>query len=377
MASRERPKGRAGGAPRDAVPPDAIPGAAARRGSRPRSAPPNGAIPQRALGSRGREWATISALQALLAEVPAAATATRTVFGIGDDAAVLETPRGARLVWTVDACLEGVHFRSDWLSFADVGWRATQAAVSDVAAMGARPVAALCHLTLPSTVTPAELRKIGQGQAEASRALGCPVIGGNVASGAQLEVVTTVLGEVPGGASALERAGARAGDEVWLLGDVGRAAAGLRCLELGLPARGTLRSCVEAWRRPQAQVAAGLELQGRAHACLDVSDGLAGDAAHLADASGVSIVFEAARIDALARPLLAFEARLERTARELVLWGGEDYALLAAGPAARRPSAALVLGRCESGAGVWLDEGTRRKRLTGGFQHLTAPRPTR
>lgn len=347
MGSRERPKGRTRGAS-------------------------SGTIPSRALGTRGREWSSIGALRSLLADVPAPATTLQTTFGIGDDAAVLASRRGVRLVWTVDGCIEGVHFRRDWLSLADIGWRATHAAVSDVAAMGAQPVAALCHLVLPPTLTSAELRKIGLGQAQASRELGCPVIGGNLSSGRDLELVTTVLGEVPRGKKALERAGARPGDEVWLLGNVGWAAAGLRAVELGLLARGTVRACIEAWRRPRARVAAGLALQGRASACLDVSDGLVGDAAHLAEASGVSVVFDGAQLDALIAPLRPLEARLGATARELVLWGGEDYALIATGPAARRPQDARVLGHCAPGAGVWVEEDGRRKRLTGGFQHLSA-----
>lgn len=336
---------------------------------------PAGTLRSRAQRSAGREWKSIDVLRRLLTTAPLGATTTQPSLGIGDDAAELRASRGARLVWTIDGALEDVHFRRDWLSLMDLGWRATHAAVSDVAAMGARPVAALCHLVLPRDFTAAELRRLGRGQLEASRALACPVIGGNISSGTRLELVTTVLGEVPAGRSALERAGARPGDEVWLVGDVGLAAAGLRCLERGIARGPGVRRCLAAWRRPEARVEAGLRLQGRATACIDVSDGLVGDAVHLAEASDVALLLEPARFEALLEPLREPAHELGVDALQLALWGGEDYALLATGPARKRPEGARVIGRVEPGEGVWWDAPGRRRRLQGGFQHLTSSGP--
>jgi len=283
---------------------------------------------------------------------------TRTKLGIGDDAAVLEPGRGL-LVWTVDACVEGVHFRREWLTLEDVGWRALQAAVSDVAAMAARPMAALSSLVLPPRFGRRDLEALGRGQAVAARALGCPVVGGNIARGDQLSITTTVLGEAE---HPRRRDGARPGDELWLVGDVGAAAAGLhllrRATEDGSEPGGRHsadRFCIEAWRRPRALVAQGLELAATASAVIDVSDGLGGDARHLAEASRARILIDADRLGQALRPeLLHACAGLGVDPLELALRGGEDYALLATGSRRQRPSFAAPIGRVTRGHGVAL-----------------------
>lgn len=287
-------------------------------------------------------------------------------LGIGDDAAVLAS--SGRLVWTIDTQVEGTHFERAWLPLEDVGYRAFQAAASDVAAMGARPLAALSNLALPARFRDAELGRLVRGQAEASASCHCPVIGGNLARAPELSITTTVLGvaERP-----LLRSGARVGDELWLWGEVGLAALGLRALQRGLERRAALRAGVEHWRRPKALLAEGQKLVGRARAAIDVSDGLAGDAAHLARASGVRVVFDAERLlAALAKELLQSAALLNESALSLALVGGEDYALLAAGPAAKRPRAARRVGCVESGRGVFLERAGRRQRLGAAFEHF-------
>lgn len=320
--------------------------------------------------AEGREWSSIELLRRALQRVPAARdTQVRPILGIGDDAAVLRT-RAATLVWTIDASVEGVHFVRRWLSPGDIGWRATQAAVSDIAAMGARPVAALCHLVLPANLTSSELRRLGEGQAAAARELGCPLLGGNLSSGPQLELATTVLGELPARRGALTRSGARPGDELWAVGRLGFAAAGLRALQAGRPLRGALGECGAAWRRPRALTTEGLRLQGRATACIDVSDGLVGDATHLARGSGVALVLERRLVEGAAEPLRRAAEQLGVDPLHLVLSGGEDYALLATGPAKKRPPFARPLGRAEPGEGVWLVDAEKRRPLQGGFQHL-------
>ncbi|HEX6272149.1 MAG TPA: thiamine-phosphate kinase, partial [Polyangiaceae bacterium] len=184
-------------------------------------------------------------------------------LGIGDDAALLVAGRGM-LVWTVDACLEGTHFERHLLELGDVAWKALNAATSDLAAMGARPLAALSALELPPRVSRLELDAFARGQARAARVLGCPVVGGNIAKGKRFNVTTTVLGvaEQP-----LRRDGARPGDEVWLIGDVGLAAAGLAILRGGRSVRGrAVEHAVRAWRRPRALLREGAGLVGRATA---------------------------------------------------------------------------------------------------------------
>lgn len=298
-------------------------------------------------------------------------------LSIGDDAAVLRLAAGERLIATVDACVEGVHFDRRWLDLGDVGWRSFMAAASDLAAMAAHPVAALSSLVLPRGTRSADLERIARGQAAAARALGCPVVGGNVARGSELSITTTVLGRAR---RPLRRSGARAGDELWLVGDVGCARAGLLLLqERGPSAVGRLtrsnlaaRRCVDAWRRPRARLVQGLGLNGRARAAIDVSDGLAGDARHLATSSGVRVVIDARRLARALSPSLETTcAILELDPLRVALEGGEDYALLAAGPNRRRPRFARAIGRIEAGAGLVLAraDGTMVP-VRGGFDHF-------
>ena len=289
-------------------------------------------------------------------------------LGIGDDAAILRRPP-AKLVWTTDVAVENVHFRRGWLAWEDVGYRAFQAAVSDLAAMGARPLAALSSLVLPKGFGAAALAALGRGQAEAAARSRCPVVGGNISSGGELSITTSALGHAR---RPLCRCGARPGDELWLVGEVGLARAGLLLLERDARPKGAgARACVQAWRRPSALLRPGAALVGRAHAAIDVSDGLAGDAAQVAASCGCRLVIEAAALDRLLSPALLAAAReLGQPARRLALQGGEDYALLAAGPPQRRPKSARRLGRVEAGSGVVHEaESGRAVRLAPGFEH--------
>jgi thiamine-monophosphate kinase len=294
-------------------------------------------------------------------------------IGIGDDAAVLSS-RGP-LVWTIDAQVDNVHFRDDWLAWEDIGYRATQAAISDIAAMGARPLAALASLALPAHFSDAKLERLVRGQAEAAHRSACPLIGGNLARASELSITTTVLGHAK---KPLLRSGARPGDELWLIGEVGAAALGLAALERRVRPSRALKSCIARWRRPEPRLAEGLQLRGRARAAIDVSDGLAGDAAHIAAASGVRVLFdESLLLAALPPHLLEGAAELDLDPLTVALRGGEDYALLASGAAARRPRAAVPIGRVERGKGVYLQRGRRHLPLSGSFDHFSmrAPAP--
>jgi thiamine-monophosphate kinase len=250
--------------------------------------------------------------------------------GIGDDAAVLAWGGEGKLVWTIDEQVEGAHFRRELLSWRDVGWRSFMAAVSDVAAMGARPWCALSAMVLPDDVDDAALEAIGRGQAEASEETRTPVVGGNLARGPALSIATTVLGR---SARPVLRGGARAGDGLWLAGPVGLAAAGFRALGAGRGDDARLALAVAAWRTPRARTAEGLAMGAVAHAAIDVSDGLARDAGHLAEAGGVRLVFDQGAL-AGDEALGAAAAALGADPVDLALHGGEDYALLAASPAA-------------------------------------------
>jgi thiamine-monophosphate kinase len=248
----------------------------------------------------------------------------RVTLGIGDDAAVIAPP-AEPLVWTVDAAVEGVHFRRDLLTLDDLGYRATMAAASDLAAMGAQPLGLLAALVLPPWVSDADLAALAAGQREAAEALGTAVIGGNLARGTELSITTTALGFA---ARPLTRAGARPGDTLWMAGPVGLAAAGLAALDRGAPLPDRLAAAVSAWRRPRARLAEGLRASSVARAAIDVSDGLARDTGHLARASGVRAVLDAVAI--IDDALRDAAAALSRDPLALALHGGEDYALVVA-----------------------------------------------
>ncbi|HYO93438.1 MAG TPA: thiamine-phosphate kinase, partial [Polyangiaceae bacterium] len=235
----------------------------------------------------GSEFTRIALIERLLSANAPRSPAVQV--GIGDDAAVLRCKGG--LIWSIDAAVEGVHFERRWLTLQDVGYRAFQAALSDVAAMGARPLAALSNLALPRRFTSSELARLAEGQALAARDSRCPIVGGNLTRASELSVTTSVLGLAE---SPLLRSGARVGDELWLAGQVGLAAAGLAALQAGRrPRTGSLARCVDRWRRPSALIQDGLRLSRRASAAIDVSDGLVGDAEHLAEASGVRVIVDA------------------------------------------------------------------------------------
>ncbi len=259
--------------------------------------------------------------------------------GIGDDAAVVAPD----LVWTVDAQVEGTHFEHAWLSWEDIGYRSFMAAASDLAAMGAEPIGALSSLVLAPSVTDAELEALARGQKLAAEAIGATVIGGNLARGRETSVTTTLLGRA---ARPIHRAGAKAGDRIWLAGEVGLAAAGLRVLSTGGNVHGA-QTEVRAWRRPRALLAQGREMAKVASAAIDISDGLAGDLAHVARASGVRL-------------------HLDRAFSDEALYGGEDYALVATSPV--EITGFVEIGRVEAGAPAVVMKG--RELEARGWDHF-------
>jgi len=312
------------------------------------------------------EFSVIPRLKALFRS-----NAAQVTVGIGDDAALLTLAQRSGLVWTVDTAVEHVHFERGWLTLEDLGWRSFHAAASDVSAMGGAPLAALSSVIFPARFGASELERLARGQRAAARALGCSVVGGNLSRGTELSITTTVLGHAP---RPILRSGARVGDELWACGELGLAAAGLRLLQRGTRRGSSVaaRRALLAFRRPRAQLQAGIALSGRARAAIDISDGLAGDAAHVARASKVRLVIELDALEVALTPALRRLAlELGVSALSLALYGGEDYALLATGPARARPSGASVIGRVEKGQGVWLASSKtgRQIRASGGFEH--------
>jgi thiamine-monophosphate kinase len=243
----------------------------------------------------------------LLAELERRGLAQR----IEHDAAELE----GGVVVTQDALVEGVHFRLDWISWRDLGFRAAAVNLSDLAASGADPEALIVSVGLPAGVEAADVFELYEGLNET----GVPVLGGDTTSAESVFLSVTAVGRserVPG------RAGARPGDLLVVSGPLGAAGAAFR---------------QKRYVRPPLRLETGRRLASVAHAMCDVSDGLAVDAGHLAARSGCRLAIELERVPLAGEPAdLAF---------------GEDYELLAATP---DPLDLPVIGRCEEGEGVAL-----------------------
>jgi len=283
--------------------------------------------------------------------------------GIGDDAAVMDSPEGP-LVWTIDEQVEDVHFRRAWCSFSDIGFRATMAAASDLAAKGARPLGALAAIVVPPNVTDDELDALALGQREACDAIGGAIIGGNLSRGGKLSIATTWLGTAE---RPVLRSGARAGDAVYLCGDVGLAGAGFRALEGGLGDVPT--AALDAWRRPRARMSDGLVMAKVASAAIDVSDGLAKDALHLGESSGVRVVLIEAAVRGCLHPATLVVAHaLGIDALELALGGGEDYALLCTSRVAI--PGFTCIGSVEDGTGAVMRGEQGDRAVSAGFDHF-------
>jgi thiamine-monophosphate kinase len=258
------------------------------------------------------------------------------VLGVGDDAALLTVPAGHELVACTDTLVDGRHFprgtRAD-----DVGWRSLAVNLSDLATMGATPAWATLALTLPA-VDEDWLEGFAAGFAALANAHQVALVGGDTTSG-PLTITVQALGFMPAG-TALRRSGARPGDLVYVTGWPGDAAAGLALIEGRLAGQGANRGALEGkFRRPEPRVAFGVRLRTVASACIDVSDGLAGDLGRLVAASGVGATLRAAELP-LSRALYALAG--EARAREFALGGGDDYELLFTAPPGARQALATV-----------------------------------
>lgn len=304
--------------------------------------------------------------------VGAGAADARVVVGPGDDAAVLE---GGWVV-TCDLAVEGIHFRRDWMSPEALGGRAARAALSDLAAMAAEPAAVL--LALGGAVDDHRsgfLLAVGHGARQAAEALGASLVGGDVTrSPGPLIIDVTALGRAT---EPVLRRGARVGDEVWVTGALGGAAAAIELLDDGRDPGPNLRARL-THPEPRIGVARRLAATGFLHALLDLSDGLAGDAGHLAAASEVAIELDATRVPVHAT---AHEALGADRALTLALHGGDDYELLfAVSPAFGEQAAALAgdlgvaltrVGRVHEGTGVRLRRSDGRVvDAGGGWDHF-------
>ncbi len=253
----------------------------------------------------------------------------RVRLGIGDDAALWQPSRSHRSAISTDMLVEGVHFTRATMSLEDAGWRAMAANLSDLAAMGARPVLATVALAVPRAVTFEELLSLYRGVAAAAERGRLEIVGGDLTAGDALTIAIAVVGEVRP-SNAATRRGGRPGDAIAVTGPLGAARAGLAV------ARGQARpeapaafAALQAFRRPEPRLAEGRFLAANAgvRAMIDCSDGLSTDLARLCEASGCGAEIESVPV---AEAAVAVARELGEQPERFALAGGEDFELLVA-----------------------------------------------
>jgi len=242
---------------------------------------------------------------------------------VGDDCALLRPDAGLDLAVTTDMLVEGRHFLPDAEPRA-LGHKALAVNLSDLAAMGATPRWVTLALALPAIDAP-WLEAFSAGLFALAARYNVDLVGGDTTRGAVRTISITAIGEVPPGL-ALERAGARPGDDVWVSGELGGAALGL--------VRPEIAEAAKRLHLPEPRVELGERLRRLAHAAIDVSDGLAGDLAHILERSNVGASVEYARIPKCAAFAKLGDPELEKNC---VLSGGDDYELVFTAPRAHRP----------------------------------------
>lgn len=294
------------------------------------------------------------------------------VVGPGQDCALVRRGRH-RLLVTVDALVEDVHFRSSWISPRQLGRRSFLVNASDIAAMGGRPRWCVVSVGVPGNYSRRSLLQLHSGIDEAAGECGAFVVGGNLTASSRLWVSVTLIADAPG--RTVTRQGARPGDHIFVTGWVGDAALGVIQLKRGLRSSGP----IWRYREPQPRLAAGAVLvaSGAVSAMVDVSDGLIRDLGHICRASGVG-----AAVDPWRLPLSRAYRRELGSDPRLALAGGEDYELLCAVPQRKvrllpQLSRSLgckitAIGRFIEGKGVHVSGPQRMKPAPtrGGYDHF-------
>ncbi len=265
-------------------------------------------------------------IRAMLAIAEGMEVPDEVILGAGDDCAVVRPAPGQSIVLSTDLSIEGVHFKRDWLTWEAIGYRAAAAALSDLAAMAARPIGILASLALPPALEQSVYEQLTAGFVSCLESSGAVLLGGDTSrSPAQVMIDITAVGVAE---KTIGRGGARPGDELWVTGFLGSAASAVSALQSGLEPDPVARQNFER-PEPRCREAIWLAQRNALTAAIDLSDGLVGDAVHLSDKSDVRVRIQAHRL-----PLdPSIERRMDSdVALALAAGGGEDYELLFASP---------------------------------------------
>ncbi|MFH1755860.1 MAG: thiamine-phosphate kinase [Candidatus Latescibacterota bacterium] len=336
---------------------------------------------------RPNEQELISAITRIVAN--RTQRAENVVVGIGDDAAVVRCKKDQHLILTTDIQVENIHFRRDWFTGGELGWRLAAVNLSDIAAMGGRPLYALLSLACPNDVEAAYIKAVEKGVAMHLRKYGAEIIGGNIsASGKHLVCDLTLIGDSPS-KNVWQRRCRPGRDAILLVGAIGSARAGLAHIEKP-GSKHSYRPLVRAYKKPRPLLEVADLLRGdtAVHGAIDVSDGFSTDLIRICDNAGAGCEVDEAALT-IERSLIRF---CQERAEDPVRWalqGGEDYALILSVAAGRAQAlaahvrerlglAASVAGRFTARKGRYelLDAAGKRKKFTAtGWDHLARPVP--
>lgn len=305
--------------------------------------------------------------QELIARIARKTKNRNVLVGIGDDAAVLRYRKNRHLLISTDALVEGDHFTLGWFTPKQVGMKAVEVNVSDIAAMGGTPKYLLVSLALPKDISLEFVDGLYAGLYSASAKYGLDVIGGNITSARQISITITIIGEVKAGELRL-RSSAKPGDCIMVSGHLGKGAAGLNLFRKGIKGHEIAK---RAYLMPTAQLAKARRAAAYANAMEDISDGLASEVRNICRASNAGAVICGSKVPLSTSTIRAAEAA-GKDALDFALFGGEDFELVyTVSRKNLKKAEGIAVGRITRGRTILLEKNGKRAELKKfGYDHL-------